>query len=82
MPQRGIGLQPRVAAWATLGKKTIFLLNRNAVVSHCLLRKRRNRVAVEILLTGTQGSRSGNPGLKVVAPLGINENLGPPSSTR
>ena len=49
MPQRGIGLQPRVAASATLGKESDLVLNRNAVASAlCLLRKRRNRVAVEI----------------------------------
>jgi hypothetical protein len=40
---------------------------------HFSLRKRRNRVAVEIsFLTISQGSRSGNPGLK--ARWGINEN--------
>ena len=33
MPQRGIGLQPRVAASATLGKQSDFVLNRNAVAS-------------------------------------------------
>jgi len=31
MPQRGNGLQPRVAASATLGKETDLALNRNAV---------------------------------------------------
>ena len=33
MPQRGNGLQPRVAASATLGKETDLALNRNAVTS-------------------------------------------------
>jgi diacylglycerol kinase family enzyme len=33
MPQRGYGLQPRVAASATLGKKSDLALNRNAVAS-------------------------------------------------
>jgi len=39
---------------------------------HFFLRKRRNRVAVEIsFLTSSQGSRSGNPGLEAVAPLAL-----------
>ena len=75
MPQRGYVLQPRVAASATLGKESDLALNRNAVASAlCIsfLRKRRNRVAVEIsFLTSSQGSRSGNPGLEAVAPLGL-----------
>jgi len=68
MPQRGNGLQPRVAASATLGKESLpstatrlrrFLKN---------ARSRRNRVAVEIsFLTSSQGSRTGNPGLEAVA---------------
>jgi len=33
MPQRGNGLQPRVAASATLGKESALVLNRNAVAS-------------------------------------------------
>ena len=33
MPQRGIGLQPRVAASATLGKESDLVFNRNAVAS-------------------------------------------------
>jgi len=33
MPQRGYGLQPRVAASATLGKESDLALNRNAVAS-------------------------------------------------
>ena len=33
MPQRGYGLQPRVAASATLGKESDLVLNRNAVAS-------------------------------------------------
>ncbi len=33
MPQRGNGLQPRVAASATLGKESDLALNRNAVAS-------------------------------------------------
>jgi hypothetical protein len=50
MPQRGIGLQPRVAASATLDEESDLVFNRNAVASAChfSLSKRRNRVAVEI----------------------------------
>ena len=80
MPQRGYGLQPRVAASATLGKESDLVLNRNAVASavHFFLRKRRNRVAVEISFpTSSQGSRSGNPGLEAVAPLGHQDELPP-----
>jgi hypothetical protein len=33
MPQRGYGLQPRVAASATLGKESDLVLNRNAVAA-------------------------------------------------
>jgi len=33
MPQRGISLQPRVAASATLGKESDLVLNRKAVTS-------------------------------------------------
>jgi hypothetical protein len=33
VPQRGNGLQPRVAASATLGKESDLVLNRNAVAS-------------------------------------------------
>jgi hypothetical protein len=33
MPQGGNGLQPRVAASATLGKESNLVLNRNAVAS-------------------------------------------------
>jgi hypothetical protein len=33
MPQRGYGLQPRVAASATLGKESDLAPNRNAVAS-------------------------------------------------
>ena len=33
MPQRGYGLQPRVATSATLGKEGDLVLNRNAVAS-------------------------------------------------
>jgi hypothetical protein len=74
MPQRGNGLQLRVAASATLGKERDLALNRKRgclCFVHFSLRKRRNRVAVEIsFLTSSQGSRSGNPGLEAVAPLG------------
>ena len=73
MPQRGYGLQPRVAASATLGKEGSGPQPQRGCVSfvHFSLRKRRNRVAVEIsFLTSSQGSRSGNPGLEAVAPLG------------
>ena len=68
MPQRGYGLQPRVAASATLGKESDLALNRNAVATALCIR---NRGAVEIsFLTSSQGSRSGTPGLEAVAPLG------------
>jgi hypothetical protein len=74
MPQRSNGLQPRVAASATLGKESNLVVNRNAVASawvHFSWRNRRNRVAVEIsFLLVSQGSRSGNPGLEAVVPLG------------
>jgi len=74
MPQRGNGLQPRVAASATLGKRkrTCPQPQRGYVwFVHFFRRKRRNRVAVEIsFLTSSQGSRGGNPGLEAVAPLG------------
>jgi len=74
MPQRGYGLQPRVAASATLGTSKKRNLNRNAVASFSPKRNtqsRRNRVAVEgKIAVVTQGSRSGNPGLEDVAPLG------------
>jgi hypothetical protein len=74
MPQRGNGLQPRVAASATLGKESDLIANRKrgcVCFVHFSLGKRHNRVAVEIsFLTSSQGSRSGNPGLESVAPLG------------
>jgi len=50
MPQRGIGLQPRVAASATLGKENDFCPQpqRGCVcLVRFFLRKLRNRVAVE-----------------------------------
>jgi hypothetical protein len=72
MPQRGYGLQPRVAASATLGSSKKRNFNRNAVASFARERNaqsRRNRVAVEDKsVFFTQGS--GNPGLEAVAPLG------------
>jgi len=73
MPQRGYGLQPRVAASATLGtcKKRDF--NRNAVASFSQ-REMHKADATALRLSKiaffTQGSRSGNPGLEAVAPLG------------
>jgi hypothetical protein len=73
MPQRGYGLQPRVAASATLGKEKRFAstATRLRLLLHFSLRTRRNRVAVDFsFLTSSQGSRSGNPGLEAVAPLG------------
>ena len=73
MPQRGYGLQPRVAASATLGTSKKRDFNRNAVVSvsERNAQSRRNRVAVEDKIVFlTQGSRSGNPGLEAIAPLG------------
>jgi hypothetical protein len=79
MPQRGYGLQPRVAASATLGKESDLVLNRKRGCVGFVpfsLRKRCNRVAVEIsFLTSSQGSRSGNPGLEAVAPLGHHREL-------
>jgi len=80
IPQRGYGLQPRVAASATLGRERDLLLNRKAVASAlCIsLIKRHNRVAVEIsFLTSSQGSRSGNPGLEADAPLGHHKAVDP-----
>jgi hypothetical protein len=73
MPQRGYGLQPRVAASATLGTSKKRYFNRNAVASFLRMKctSSRNRVAVEDKIAFfTQGSRSGNPGLEAVAPLG------------
>ena len=63
MPQRGYGLQPRVAASATLGTSKKRDFNRNAVAS---ISQREMHKAVFL----TQGSRSGNPGLEAIAPLG------------
>ncbi|MDX6383524.1 MAG: hypothetical protein QOK48_1097 [Blastocatellia bacterium] len=74
MPQRGNGLQPRVAASATLGKECDLVLNRNAVASaFCILLYQNDATALRLkslFLPSTQGSRSGNPGLKAVVPLG------------
>ena len=74
MPQRGYGLQPRVAASGTLGTSKKRNFNRNAVASFSQsenAQSRRNRVAVEDKIAFfTQGSRSGNPGLEAIAPLG------------
>jgi len=74
MPQRGYGLQPRVAASTTLGtsKKRNSQPQRGCVVfSERNAQSRLNRVAVEGKIAFfTQGSRSGNPGLEAVAPLG------------
>jgi hypothetical protein len=50
MPQRGYGLQPRVAASATLGTSKKRDFNRNAVASFSqreMDKSRHNRVAVE-----------------------------------
>ena len=72
MPQRGYGLQPRVALrlpWE-LVRKEISTATRLRLL-RAFLRKRRNRVAVEGKFAFfTQGSRSGNPGLEAIAPLG------------
>ena len=47
-PQRGFGLQPRVAASATLGKEYSLIPNRKAVAPVSDSSKKwRNRVAVE-----------------------------------
>ena len=74
MPQRGYGLQPRVAASATLGTSKKRNFNRNGVASFSqreMHKAGRNRVAVEDKIAFfTQGSRSGNPGLEAIAPLG------------
>ena len=74
MPQRGYGLQPKVAASATLGTSKKRNFNRNAVASFSQkgnAHSSRNRVAVEGKIAfSTQGSGSGNPGLEAVAPLG------------
>jgi hypothetical protein len=50
MPQRGYGLQPRVAASATLGKECALVQpRRGCVVPQREMQKGRNRAAVEIL---------------------------------
>ena len=63
MPQRGYGLQPRVAASATLGTSKKRNFNRNAVASF-------SQSEMHKAAFFTQGSRSGNPGLEAIAPLG------------
>ena len=73
MPQRGYGLQPRVAASATLGTRKKRNFNRNAVASFSQKEMHKADAAALRFRTRaffTQGSRSGNPGLKAVAPLG------------
>jgi hypothetical protein len=73
VPQRGYVLQPRVAASATLGKRMICPQPQRGCgrLVQVLVENGRNRVAVgNSLITSSQGSRSGNPGLEDVAPLG------------
>jgi len=74
MPRRGNGLQPRVAASATLGKESNLVLNRNAVAPACRTFLGENDATALrlkfLFLPVSQGSRSGNPGLKAVVPLG------------
>ena len=74
MPQRGYGLQPRVAASATLGKEGDLVLNRNAVASAwCIFPGENDATALRLkflFLLVSQSSRSGNPGLEAVVPLG------------
>jgi|ERR1700682_506187 len=77
LPQRGCAVQPRVAAAATLGNRTMnpstatrlrrpcgFLLDANGATAFAVENHR---------LPLFQGSRSGNPGLEGVAPLGHSE---------
>jgi hypothetical protein len=73
MPQRGHGLQPRVAASATLGTSKQRNFNRNAVAWFAQKETHKADATASRLRTRsffTQGSRSGNPGLEAVAPLG------------
>jgi hypothetical protein len=66
-PQRGNGLQPRVAASATLGNESNLVLNRNAVASACCILLGENDATAMrlkfLFLLVSRGSRSGNPGL-------------------
>src|SRR4030095_14148009 len=73
MPQRGYGLQPRVAASATLGTSKKRNFNRNAVASFSEREMHKADATALRLRTRAffaQGSRSGNPGLEAIAPLG------------
>jgi len=74
MPQRGYGLQPRVAASATLGtsKKKKFQPHRGCVVfSERNAQSRRNRVAVEgKMLSLPRVAEAATLGLEAIAPLG------------
>jgi hypothetical protein len=72
MPQRGYGLQPKVAASATLRKESDLVLNRNAVASAlCISLVENDATALRLkisFLASSQGSRSGNPGPHLVPP--------------
>jgi len=74
MPQRGYGLQPRVAASATLGKESDLVLNRNAVASALCISFRKNGATALrlkfLFLLVPRVAEDGNPGLEAVAPLG------------
>ena len=75
MPQRGYDLQPRVAASATLGSDKKRNYNPDWSGLRRFLKRECNADATALRLRTrlaffTQGSRSGNPGLEVVAPLG------------
>jgi hypothetical protein len=66
MPQRGYGLQPRVAASATLGTGKKRNFNRNAVVPFSQKEMHKadaTALRLRTIASSTQGSRSGNPGL-------------------
>ena len=74
MPQWGYSLQPRVAVSATLGTSKKRNFNRNAVATFSQREMHKadaTAFAVEDKIGFfTQGSRSGNPGLEAIAPLG------------
>ena len=74
MPQRGIGLQPRVAGSATLGKKAILFSTATRLRKLCaFLSKKTTQPRVRLkffFLLVPRVDRSGNPGLEAVAPLG------------
>src|SRR5712691_11647150 len=76
LPRRGCGSKPRVAASGTLGTEAREFLNRKAVASvpEDFMRSQ-PRCGCEVAdFFLSQGSRSGNPGLRGVAPSGQRPN--------